>query len=146
MNIFEKREIEVLRDLIRYHIAGIDTQPDIFKYIMMDIGDSKEQMEEFLEYIINNKNNINQTDIYEKIDEITGFEGSYDGIEKVILEDLRLPELDEEEYIRAPEIRGLKAGDRIPAETLRKLVERGIIELGYPEGVEVEFIDPEEEE
>ena len=144
--MIEDREMEGLRELIRYHVTGLDTQPDIFKYIMLEIGNNKEKMKEFIAYVKENRNAIGQDEILDKLDEIGELEECYDGIEKVILEDLRLPELDEEEYIRAPEIRGLKAGDRIPAETLRKLVERGIIELDYPEGVEVEFIDPEEEE
>lgn len=37
------KEMEELRELIRYHVTGLDTQPDIFKYIMLEIGNNKEK-------------------------------------------------------------------------------------------------------
>lgn len=141
------REMEVLRELIRYHITGLDTQPDIFKYIMLEIGNNKEKMKEFIAYVKENSNVIGQDEILDKLEEIGELEECYDGIEKVIWEDVRLAgEVDEDIYNDVPELRNIKVGDRIPAEILRKLTDMGEIDWDYPEGVEIEFIDPEEEE
>lgn len=141
------REMEVLRELIRYHITGLDTQPDIFKYIMLEIGNNKEKMKEFIAYVKENRNVIGQDEILDKLEEIGELEECYDGIEKVIWEDVRLAgEVDEDIYNDVPELRNIKVGDRIPAEILRKLTDMGEIDWDYPEGVEIEFIDPEEEE
>lgn len=114
---------------------------------MLEIGNNKEKMKEFIAYVKENRNVIGQDEILDKLEEIGELEECYDGIEKVIWEDVRLAgEVDEDIYNDVPELRNIKVGDRIPAEILRKLTDMGEIDWDYPEGVEIEFIDPEEEE